>query len=214
MRRLLIPIGVVLLVAAASAQSGPTSSATQGEPLRLVVAPEGNEARYRVNEQLVGVDLPSDAVGRTTTITGGLTLDETGTVMQDRSRIVIDLTTLQSDVAMRDRYIQRRTLETEAHPTAEFVPLRLTGLSFPLPTTGQFTFEIVGELTLHGVTQEVSWKVTAERVGNTISGAAQTRTTFGAWGLTIPRVMRVISVKDDILLEYDFRFLIVPPGGQ
>jgi hypothetical protein len=64
------------------------------------------------------------------------------------------------------------------------------------------------------VTQEVSWKVTAERVGNTISGAAQTRTTFGAWGLTIPRVMRVISVKDDILLEYDFRFLIVPPGGQ
>ncbi|MGH7554390.1 MAG: hypothetical protein ACREMQ_15400, partial [Longimicrobiales bacterium] len=58
----------------ANAQSAPApvraapSDATapnSARRIRLVTAPEGNEARYRVNEQLVGIDLPSDAVGTT-----------------------------------------------------------------------------------------------------------------------------------------------------
>ena len=39
--------------------------------LQLVVAPEGNEVRYRVREQLAGFDLPNDAVGATGHVTGG-----------------------------------------------------------------------------------------------------------------------------------------------
>ena len=42
--------------------------ATDG--LELVVAPDGNEVRYRVREQLVGLDLPNDAVGATSDVTG------------------------------------------------------------------------------------------------------------------------------------------------
>jgi hypothetical protein len=41
------------------------ASAQKAEGVRLVIAPQGNEARYRVQEQLVGVDLPNDAVGKT-----------------------------------------------------------------------------------------------------------------------------------------------------
>jgi hypothetical protein len=48
--------------------------------LRYTVAPDGNEARYRVREQLMHHDLPNDAVGRTTGITGSITIAPNGIV--------------------------------------------------------------------------------------------------------------------------------------
>ena len=59
----------------ASAEAVPAqakSSTVAG--LRFVVAPMGNEVRYRIREQLVRVDLPSDAIGKTADITGGIVL--------------------------------------------------------------------------------------------------------------------------------------------
>jgi hypothetical protein len=49
------------------------SSATPA--LRFVVAPSGDEVRYRVREQLVGVDLPNDAVGETAELFWSIALD-------------------------------------------------------------------------------------------------------------------------------------------
>src|ERR1051325_10373757 len=43
-----------------------------GAPIRLVLAPDGTEARYRVREQLAELSLPSDAVGVTHDVTGRL----------------------------------------------------------------------------------------------------------------------------------------------
>src|SRR5574337_973948 len=43
---------------------------SSGDSVRLVVVPGKSEARYRVREQLVSLDLPSDAIGRTQAITG------------------------------------------------------------------------------------------------------------------------------------------------
>src|SRR5688572_12018089 len=54
---------------------------------RLVLAATGNEARYRVREQLAGVDFPNDAVGVTSAITGEIVLDDAGKVIPSRSRI-------------------------------------------------------------------------------------------------------------------------------
>jgi hypothetical protein len=43
--------------------------------VRYIVAPTGNEARYRVREQLMHHDLLNDAVGKTTAITGSVVVD-------------------------------------------------------------------------------------------------------------------------------------------
>src|ERR1700704_503387 len=69
----------------AKAPSVPTAPAR----LRYVVAPTGNEARYRVREQLVGVDLPNDAVGVTSQIAGSILVDATGGVVGDSARITV-----------------------------------------------------------------------------------------------------------------------------
>ncbi len=187
--------------------------ATASRQIRLVTAPQGNEARYRVNEQLVGVDLPGDAVGVTTAITGVLVLEDNGTVVSAESKFTVDLTPLKSDQERRDRYVHRNTLQTEQFPNAVFVPAALKGLPSPLPRSGDVRLQVVGDLTIHGVTKSVTWEVTGRAQNGAYTGTATTVFTFGDFGMTIPRVRSVLSVKDEIRLEYDFRLIPEPASG-
>ena len=57
------------------------------------------------------------------------------------SRFVIDLASLTSDKEMRDNFIRRRTLQTEQHPSATFVPTEVKNLKFPLPKSGEVKFQ-------------------------------------------------------------------------
>ena len=47
-------------------------------PVRFTTAGDGNLARYRVRERLVGKDLDNDAVGETPKVTGTIALDAAG----------------------------------------------------------------------------------------------------------------------------------------
>lgn len=182
---------------------------TEGQ-LRLGLAAEGNLARFLVTEQLAGFDLPNDAIGVTRDITGQIVLAADGSVVSDESKFVVDLTTLKSDSSMRDGFIQRNTLQTSTYPNAEFVVTQVTGLALPWPTSGAVAFQLIGELTVHGVTRPTTWEVTAEIVGQELVGTAKTNFTFGDFGLTIPKVGRVLSIEDNIRLEYEFRLAVQP----
>jgi polyisoprenoid-binding protein YceI len=177
-----------------------------GAPLHYVVAASGNEARYRVREQLMHHDLPNDAVGKTTGITGGITFAANGTFDTAASKITIDVTTLKSDQDRRDGYVQRRLLETEQYPTVVFVPTAIRGATVPL-SNAQQTFDLDGRLTVHGVTRPTVWHITAQSSGGDITGTGVTRFTFNDVSLQQPHVPVVLSVADTITLEYDFRFV-------
>lgn len=184
------------------------SPETSGQ-LRLVLAAEGNEARYRVQEQLANLSLPSDAVGVTSAVTGQLVVNADGTLARDESKFVVDLTTLKSDQSRRDNFIKSNTLETRQYPTAEFAPTEALGLPSPLPTSGSVTFQLVGDLTVHGVTRPTTWEVTAQIVdGQALVGSATTSVTFADFGMTAPRVSVVLSVEETIKLELDFHLVL------
>jgi polyisoprenoid-binding protein YceI len=206
-------VGLALVVGGAAPGGGPAAVGVArgggglGERLRLVLAPEGNEARYRVREQLAGVDFPNDAVGVTRDIKGGIVLDEQGKVVPAESKFVIDLTTLTSDKERRDRFVQRRTLQTDSFPTAVLVPTALNGLRYPLPSSGPLAFELIGDLTVHGVTRPTTWQVSAVAENGGFSGTASTTFGFPDFGMTKPRVAVVLTVADSIRLEYDFRLV-------
>jgi hypothetical protein len=53
----------------------------------------------------------------------------------------------------------------------------------------------------------MSWDATATVDKGTITGKASTRFQFADFGMERPRVAIVLSVVDDIKLEYDFRFV-------
>jgi len=174
--------------------------------IRLVPAPDGNEARFRVKEQLAMLTMPNVAVGVTSRITGALVLDG-GKVVPAESRFSVALDSLKSDRDRRDGYIKHRTLETDRFPTADLAVTALPGLPWPLPDSGTMTFQIVGDLTIHGVTRPSTWQVTAEAKDGGFTGTASTRVKFEDFGMTQPRVAIVLSVEDDIGLEYQFHLI-------
>ncbi|MSR07349.1 MAG: YceI family protein [Gemmatimonadetes bacterium] len=203
LRRLAVLAALVSFPAGMLAQ---TAAKAPG-PVRYVLAPEGNEARYRVREQLASIDFPSDAVGRTTAFTGQLTFAADGSLLKDSSRFTVSLNAIASDRPNRDRYVQRNSLQTEQFPDAVLVLTGLAGLPKPLPTKGQATFQLIGEFTVHGVTRPTTWNVTADFSGGEIAGTATTAFTFTDFGIPVPTVRMVLSVKDTIRVEYDFRLV-------
>lgn len=175
-------------------------------PARLEVT-QGTKARYRVREQLAGINFPSDAVGTTESVTGTIVVNPDGSIDAARSKLTVDLRTLESDQPMRDGYIQRRTLETDKFPTIEFVPRRAVGLPAPLPAgrQAQAGFQLVGDMTLHGVTNETTWNVVATFGNELVAGRATTTTDFATFHLAKPSLARIVSVDDRIELEIEFR---------
>jgi polyisoprenoid-binding protein YceI len=213
-RRIGRSVGMSVLTIAGLSALGFTKTNAPTAPLptvradttRWVVAAEGNEARYRVREQLANLDFPSDAVGATKKVEGTIMMDG-GKIVGSASKITVDLTSLATDSNMRDNYVRRRTLITDSFPTAVLVPRELHGLPSPLPPTGEMTFQLIGDLTVHGVTKQVTWDVTAKMDGSAVTGTATTNLKFDDFSMSKPRVARVLSVEDDIRLEYDFRLV-------
>ncbi|HEY4219129.1 MAG TPA: M56 family metallopeptidase [Gemmatimonadaceae bacterium] len=152
---------------------------TEVSPLHLAAVSHGKERRYRVMTQVAGVDFPTRAIGRTQKITGSVVVDSSGAVVSD------------------------------SFPTAEFVPLSVTGLATK-PGVESAPFSMVGQLTVHGVTRPVTWVGSARSAGDTVRGAATTAFTFEDFGLVGPRKATSQNAKDSITLEYNFDIVTAP----
>lgn len=168
----------------------------------LEIVPSASEARYRVREQLAGKNFPNDAIGTTQQISGSIILDAQGRLVPG-SKVTVDLRTLRSDEARRDNYIRNNTLTTASFPYTEFVPGNIRGLPFPLPASGRANVQVLGNLTIRGVTRPVVWDGTAEFGRDTVRLQAKTAFKFGEFDLAQPRVFFVLSLEDNIRLEVD-----------
>ena len=183
------------------------AATTPAAPIRFIIGPAGNEARYRVREQLMGANLPNDAIGATRTITGSIVAYADGRIVKDSSKIVIHLDSLKSDKDRRDGFLRRRTLETEKYPIVELIPTEIRGFNGKLPASGTVAFQLLGDLVLKGVPHPTVWNVTARAEGQDVTGSATTAFTFKDIGLDQPKVPVVLSVADTIKLEYDFKLV-------
>lgn len=190
----------------ASRASAPiaTPAPQQKAAWRFVVEGAANKARYRVRERLAGRELDNDAIGETPHVTGAIAIDDKGKVITSESHFTARLDSLTSDNSRRDNYVRRRLLVTDTFPTTVLRITDVRGLPSPVPKSGKATFQLIGDLTVKGVTRPTTWNVTATLDGNTLTGTAATRFTFTDFSLTQPRVPIVLSVADTIGLEYDF----------
>ena len=186
---------------------------------------EGSRVFYRVREQLVGISFLNDAVGVAEGISGAIVVGPDGTVDMSQSRLVLDLATFSSDQARRDNFIRTRVFEIAQargcqpdcvlhQPEAVFTPQ--TASNSPLPPDNVETFfpivgfELSGDLTLHGVTKEITWEILAtyNSEEGIVEGKAQTRFTFSTFDLMKPVLPFLLTVEDEIRLEIDFKATI------
>jgi polyisoprenoid-binding protein YceI len=160
---------------------------------------------YRVRERLANLSSTSEAVGRTTQVTGTMQVagDEVRAV-----RVEADLRGLQSDEGRRDNAIRQRGLESERFPTAVFElaePIRLD----QQPVSGrQVNGQGKGRLTIHGVTREVTANLEGRWDGSTIQVAGRLPVRMTDFQIQPPTVGPVLSIEDGLTVE--FRLTFVP----
>ncbi|MFN2570995.1 MAG: YceI family protein [Gemmatimonadales bacterium] len=186
---------------------GGSAPSAQAAALRLILATDGNVARYRVREQLVGHDLPNDAVGETKSLTGAISFDKDGNVIRDVSKFTLDAGSFVSDQNRRDGFVSGRLLDADTYPTVTLVPTELKAVKLPLPKSGSTPLEMKADLTVRGVTRPTLWKGTAQFSDGAVTGTAATSFTFADMQIEQPRVRVLLSVADTIKLEIDFKLV-------
>jgi polyisoprenoid-binding protein YceI len=192
--------------AAVPTPANATAAAPGGsaQVLTLVVDPSASHASYHAHEQLAGRSLPSEAVGTSKSVTGSIALNPDGSIIADQSQIKVDLSQLSSDQSRRDNFIKGNTLDTRSYPVATFVPREAQGLPSPLPTSGQASFQLSGDLTVHGVTRPVTWTVNAQFGDSSVNGDATTNVNISDFGMTPPKAGPVLSIDNGLTLELAF----------
>jgi polyisoprenoid-binding protein YceI len=155
-----------------------------------------SEFGYRVQEVLAGVD--TTAVGRSNAIDGLLTIDGTTATVVD---ISVQISDMASDNAVRDGQFRGRIMNAPEFPTAEF---RLTKPidfgQFPIGDE-QVVATATGELTLRGVTNAVSFDVTAQSTDGRIGVLGSIPVVFEDYGIPEPS-LGPVSVEDNGLVEF------------
>lgn len=190
----------------ATATSIPTATTAADTAMEegVSIVLQAGLARYLIREELTSVPLPFDAIGETSQVTGALTFTADGDVLVESSRIVMNAASLRSDEANRDRYLRGNAIETATYPEIIFVMTGVSGLEWPLPTSGEVEFTIEGDLTVRDVTRPVEWETVATFDGNNVSGTAKTNFTFGEFEMEVPDLWFIVSLEDNIRLELEF----------
>ena len=175
-----------------SAPSGGGSFAVDGT-WNLI---EDSEVGYRVKEVLFGQS--ATAVGRTSKVTGSLTLAGSRVTTTE---FVVDMASVESDQERRDGQFRNRIMDTATFPTATFVltrPIDLGGV----PANGETVdAEAAGTLTLRGQAKDVTFDVKARRTDRRIEVNGSIRIVFAEWGIPDPS-FGPAQVEDEGELEF------------
>ncbi len=165
----------------------------------FVVAGEESQASYSVEEELAGQG-DVTAVGTTNAIVGEIVIDASGNPLAG-SRIDIDLRTLQTDETRRDNYLRTNSLESDTYPLATFVLTGVENWTGSLADGDTVTFDMVGNLTVHGVTREVTWASTATLTDDVLAGTATVEVEMGDFEIEKPSVGFVLSLDETVKLD-------------
>lgn len=176
-----------------SAAAAPTGSTVDG----AWTIGAGSQAGYRVHEILAGQ--PTDAVGRTSGVTGNATIS--GTTVTSGA-VTVDLTTVASNESRRDNQFTGAIMDTDRFPTASFTLDAPVDLDAAFLTGAPATATATGTLTMHGVSRQVSVPLTATRNGAAIDVAGSIPVTFADFGIDTPSIAGFVTVDPTGQVEF------------
>ena len=175
-----------------------TSTSSGGDPAPVGgwVTTDGSLVGYRVAEVLFGVD--TEGVGRTEEVTGTMTLD--GSVLT-AVEFSVDVASMRSDDGRRDNQFRGRIMSTDEFPTATFVLTEPVDLGVEADEGATVTTGIVGDLTLRGVTRQVTATVDARVEDGRVGVVGSIPVVFTDFDIVDPSLPGIV-VEPDGLVEF------------
>jgi polyisoprenoid-binding protein YceI len=196
-----------LALASPSASSNATTSPTAAASGGTWKITSGSLVGYRVKEQFVGQSSTHDAVARTGDVTGTVSIAQNGsTYVMTAATVTVQLANLASvdsvagyNVTNRDRIVQG-SLDVRNFPTAVFKAQNVT-----LPAgaeSGQtVTVSVPGQLTVRGVTKDVTASLQLNVSGTTAQIAGSIATNMTDFGVSPPTI-GFTTVQPAVTLEF------------
>ncbi len=188
----------------AAASTAPSSAVADGAVAGAWTVTTGSEAGYRVRERLANLPAESDAIGRTSDVTGSITVVEAGDGAQlTAGDISIDTTTIASDEDRRDNRMRTEGLQTDQFSTASFTLTQPVDIPAAAVAGTATDVTLVGDLTLHGVTKAVEIPAQAVLANGQIQVAGSLSFPLADFQITAPNVGGfVVSIADEGALEF------------
>jgi polyisoprenoid-binding protein YceI len=186
----------------------PSTSASSTNPASTAGAgtwtvTSGSQAGYRVREQLASLPAPSDAVGRTSAVTGTLTLAQSASGYSvTAANFTVDVSKLTSDQSRRDQRIHSQGLQSDRYPTATFKLTAPIALPAEAASGQAVRVSATGDLTIHGVTKSVTIPIDARLTGSKIELVGSITFPFSQFGMTPPSIGGFVSVQDNATMEF------------
>jgi len=166
----------------------------------------GSQAGYRVREKLAFLPAQSDAVGRTSSVTGEAKFSSSaGAVTISSASFDVAVNTLKSDRSMRDEKIRSIGLESERFPTATFTlssPVKVPSSAL----SGQVAHtSVTGVFDIHGVSRKETVPLELSVSGSTVQAAGSLTFPWSEFGMTAPSVGGFVNVTEHATMEFDLR---------
>jgi polyisoprenoid-binding protein YceI len=208
---IIIAVGVTLAIInrdpdanhQAAGASGPceTPVATTGMATYHLIVP--TTAFYTVTENIVGVNSRNHVTGKTSAVRGTFLVQAAGKLQVASVQITVALDTLRTDDAQRDNDVHFY-LDTTDYPTATFTSTCVSGLP-PSYRAGQtITFDLVGNLTMHGETNAERFTMTGRLTGTTIVGTATATIYMTDFGISPPNFVDFDIVANKTVVRLSF----------
>jgi polyisoprenoid-binding protein YceI len=166
----------------------------------------GSLAGYRVREKLAFLPAQSDAVGRTSQVSGNAAITTGGGSLSISSAAIsVAVNTLKSDRSMRDEKIRQIGLESERFPTATFALASPLKVSLSAVRGHVAHVRASGLFEIHGVSRKESIPLELSLSGSTLEAAGSLTFPWSRFGMTAPSIGGFVNVTEHATLEFDLR---------
>lgn len=167
---------------------------------------QGSLAGYRVREKLAFLPADSDAVGRTSQVSGKAVFAQSGhSVTVSSASFSVAVNTLTSDRSMRDEKIHQIGLESDRYPTATFKLSTPFSLARSAIAGKVAKVSVTGVFDIHGVAKRETLPLEMSLSGSTLEAAGSLTFPWSEFAMSAPSIGGFVNVTDRATLEFDLR---------
>ncbi len=187
-----------------SQKTASASSTSPGAIAGRWTIASGSQAGYRVREKLAFLPALSDAVGRTSAITGdAMFADVKGTLTVTAASFVIDVSTLKSNEQLRDEHIRTIGLQSATYPKATFVLTTPLALGAGALGGGVVKVSVTGVVNIHGTARRLTIPLQMRVTSSRIQAVGSLTFPWGEFNMTAPSVGGFVNVSSTATMEFD-----------
>jgi polyisoprenoid-binding protein YceI len=147
-------------------------------------------------------------------LTGEIEGDPKNPAATGKVKLIIDATTYESGVRTRNDHVLSESLDTSKYQSIEFDSTRLEGVEItPQGNGGDAT--VVGNLSLHGVTRQISVPVEASLdPDGGFTAWGEFSFDYTDYGIRPPHLLAALSASKEVKVEFSIKARLpgAPPG--